>query len=236
MLCTLLDESAPAPLMPWSSAEFFPLAAEGQVNAEKPHQGVTGKNAGLHQRSTACNSTTALGVSWRQWSGTVPGATVSYEYDGFGNSVSTSGNTPNEFLYRGEQYDSDLSLYYLRARYYNPLTGRFLSRDPNDPMLRDSNGMPVDPRTLHKYLYAGGDPVNAKDPTGRSDVNDTAQVDLALLGYIQKVAATATLEERLYFCTGLTILYMYNNPGATTVDTLWFYEYCVARVNGGFQF
>jgi uncharacterized protein RhaS with RHS repeats len=32
--------------------------------------------------------------------------------------------------YRGEQYDSDLSLYYLRARYYNPATGRFLSRDP----------------------------------------------------------------------------------------------------------
>ena len=33
-------------------------------------------------------------------------------------------------FYRGEQYDSDLGLYYLRARYYNPVTGRFLSRDP----------------------------------------------------------------------------------------------------------
>ena len=33
-------------------------------------------------------------------------------------------------FYRGEQYDPDLSLYYLRARYYNPLTGRFLSVDP----------------------------------------------------------------------------------------------------------
>ncbi len=29
-------------------------------------------------------------------------------------------------LYRGEQYDPDLGLYYLRARYYNPLTGRFM--------------------------------------------------------------------------------------------------------------
>ena len=35
-------------------------------------------------------------------------------------------------FYRGEQYDSDLSLYYLRARYYNPNTGRFMSRDPED--------------------------------------------------------------------------------------------------------
>jgi RHS repeat-associated protein len=65
-------------------------------------------------------------------------------------------------FYRGEQYDSDLSLYYLRARYYNPNTGRFLSRDPLD-------GKAKDPASLHKYLYASGDPVNAIDPTGRGD-------------------------------------------------------------------
>jgi RHS repeat-associated protein len=63
-------------------------------------------------------------------------------------------------LYRGEQFDSDLNLYYLRARYYNPQTGRFLSRDPED-------GKSTDPKTLHKYLYAGGDPVNSVDPSGR---------------------------------------------------------------------
>lgn len=65
--------------------------------------------------------------------------------------------------YRGEQFDSDLGLYYLRARYYNPLTGRFVSRDPDD-------GNWLDSRTLHKYLYAGGDPVNAFDPSGKSPV------------------------------------------------------------------
>ena len=32
--------------------------------------------------------------------------------------------------YRSEQYDPDLGLYYLRARYYNPATGRFLSVEP----------------------------------------------------------------------------------------------------------
>ena len=66
-------------------------------------------------------------------------------------------------FYRGEQYDSDLGLYYLRARYYNPVTGRFLSRDPED-------GKTLDPRSLHKYLYAAGDPVNISrsDWTGRS--------------------------------------------------------------------
>lgn len=40
-----------------------------------------------------------------------------------------------------------------------------MSRDPE-------NGKPWDPQTLHKYLYAGGDPVNALDPTGR-DFSET---------------------------------------------------------------
>jgi len=63
--------------------------------------------------------------------------------------------------YRGEQYDPDLNLYYLRARYYNPATGRFMSRDPED-------GKAKSPASLHKYLYADGDPVNATDPRGRA--------------------------------------------------------------------
>lgn len=64
-------------------------------------------------------------------------------------------------LYRGEQFDPDLGLYYLRARYYNPLTGRFMNRDPEDGLL-------TDPKSLHRYVYAGGDPVNLADPTGRA--------------------------------------------------------------------
>jgi RHS repeat-associated protein len=66
-------------------------------------------------------------------------------------------------FYRGEQYDPDLGLYYLRARYYNPGTGRFMTRDPEA-------GNRFDPASLHKYLYAGGDPVNEIDPTGRDAV------------------------------------------------------------------
>jgi RHS repeat-associated protein len=88
--------------------------------------------------------------------------TDSYEYDAFGNEFTVSGSTPNEMMYRGEQYDPDLGLYYLRARYYNPLTGRFMSRDPEGGNLGD-------PRSLHKYLYAGGDPVNRIDPQGREE-------------------------------------------------------------------
>jgi RHS repeat-associated protein len=48
------------------------------------------------------------------------------------------------------------------ARYYNPATGRFMSRDPNAGKLKD-------PKSLHKYLYADGNPVDGMDPSGRDD-------------------------------------------------------------------
>jgi RHS repeat-associated protein len=90
--------------------------------------------------------------------GTVTGT---YDYDAWGNAVNTTGSTPNVYLYRGEQYDTDLGLYYLRARYFDPLSGRFLTTDPAD-------GDASDPSTLHRYLYAGSDPVNGRDPSGRA--------------------------------------------------------------------
>ncbi|MFP5226056.1 MAG: RHS repeat-associated core domain-containing protein, partial [Acidobacteriota bacterium] len=97
----------------------------------------------------------------RQLTSLTGAVTDSYEYDAFGNQITHTGTTPNNYLYRGEQFDSDLGLYYLRARYYNPQTGRFMSRDPNDGDIKI-------PATLHKYLFASGDPVDGMDPTGRA--------------------------------------------------------------------
>ena len=99
----------------------------------------------------------------RQLTNTAGAVTDTYEYDAWGNEVNSTGTTSNSYLYRAEQYDSDLGLYYLRARYYNSVTGRFLSRDPK-------GGYPLIPDTLHKYLYAGGNPTNRIDPSGR-DIN-----------------------------------------------------------------
>ena len=106
------------------------------------------------------------GIGTTEASTSTSSVTDIYEYDAFGNALITTGSTPNDYLYRGEQYDPDLGLYYLRARYYNPATGRFLSRDPLDGQLADS-------KSMHKYLYADGDPVNGVDPQGREDMFET---------------------------------------------------------------
>jgi RHS repeat-associated protein len=85
--------------------------------------------------------------------------TDSYEYDAFGNIVGQIGNTPNNYLYAGEQFDPDLGLYYNRARYLNTGTGRFWTQDSFE-------GNSSDPLSLHKYLYSGNDPINKLDPSG----------------------------------------------------------------------
>ena len=82
-----------------------------------------------------------------------------YTYDAFGNEVAVSGATPNVYRYVGEAFDQGLQLTYLRARYLNRATGRFWTADA-------AGGDAFDPAGLHRYLYAGGDPVNNSDPLG----------------------------------------------------------------------
>ena len=76
---------------------------------------------------------------------------VSYGYNVFGAIRAQTGTQPNEFTFTGEQVDSS-GLQYLRARYYDNATGRFLVRDP----------LPL----LQRYPYVGDNPVNFADPTG----------------------------------------------------------------------
>jgi len=76
---------------------------------------------------------------------------------------------------------SDLGLYYLRERYFNPLSGRFLSRDPE-------RGKLIYPSTFHKYLYTSADPVNRIDPRGRGELIEWGEEQFALLKRVQFLA------------------------------------------------
>lgn len=82
-----------------------------------------------------------------------------WSYDAFGEEVERSGNTPTEHLYRGEQFDQGLGLYYLRARYYNAGVGRFSTAD-------EFSGLQSAPMSLNKFGYGNADPTNDADPSG----------------------------------------------------------------------
>jgi RHS repeat-associated protein len=97
--------------------------------------------------------------SVRQLTNSAGALTDTYDYDAFGNLVNSTGTTPNNYLFAGEQYDSALNLYYNRARYYNNTTGRFFSMDNYEGNARD-------PLSLHKYLYSAANPANHRDPSG----------------------------------------------------------------------
>ena len=68
--------------------------------------------------------------STRQLTTSAGSVSDTYTYDGFGGVLSSSETTPNNYRYRSEQFDPTLGLYYLRARYYDQTTGRFISADP----------------------------------------------------------------------------------------------------------
>lgn len=74
----------------------------------------------------------------------------------------TSSTSPNatRFQYAGQYTDPDTGLQYLRARYYDPTTAQFLTRDP----LEDTTKAP--------YSYAGGNPLLFTDPTGLDWLDD----------------------------------------------------------------
>ena len=84
-----------------------------------------------------------------------------YTYDAFGEEKGRSGSTENNYLFAGEQFDEELEEYYLRQRYYDVESGRFIRRDVYE-------GKQGEPLTLHKYMYAHANPVNLTDPSGKT--------------------------------------------------------------------
>jgi RHS repeat-associated protein len=87
-----------------------------------------------------------------------------YAYDSFGRQSSSSGSLTNPFQYTGRELDAETTLYYMRARYFDPTVGRFLSEDPA--------GAGAGPNA---YLYTANSPVGSVDPYGLDWIEYTGQ-------------------------------------------------------------
>ncbi|MFB8798301.1 MAG: putative Ig domain-containing protein [Microcoleus sp.] len=102
------------------------------------------------------------------------GVTDSYAYDAYGNLIASAGASNNAYLFAGEQRDGETGLDYLRARYYDPLVGRFVSADAYEGTLND-------PMSLHDYQYAHANPVVNTDPSGYFTLSEFATIG-AIIG------------------------------------------------------
>ena len=86
---------------------------------------------------------------------------ASYEYDAWGNILSSSGSMAetNPLRYRGYYYDSETGFYYLQSRYYDPTNHRFINADSYTSTGQGFLG-------YNMFAYCGNNPVRRSDPTG----------------------------------------------------------------------
>lgn len=90
---------------------------------------------------------------------------ATYYYDAFGNIKNSTGSVSNSICYAGYQYDDETGYYYLNARMYDPLIGRFLQEDS---FTGDKN----DPLSLNLYTYVKNNPLIYTDPSGHMFVKE----------------------------------------------------------------
>lgn len=81
----------------------------------------------------------------------------SYAYDAYGNILESPGTLEQPYTYTGREFDAESGLYYYRARYYDPATGRFLQEDP----ILFAGG------DFNLYEYVRNNPSNLIDFTGQ---------------------------------------------------------------------
>ncbi len=142
----------------------------------------------ISQHRSGVNSyylTDGLG-STRALTNQVGEVTDTYDYDAYGNLLGSTGTTVNNYLYTGEQFDSNLGQYYLRARYYDSNLGRFTGRDSFE-------GFMDEPLSLAKYPYVHGNPVNATDPSGLFTLTETTGVRVGNDAVLSTQSATVGL-------------------------------------------
>ena len=117
-----------------------------------------------------------------------------YEYDSFGNLFTSdpSSGVPaaagGGFRFHGAWFEGSTGFYHMRARQYDPVTGRFLTKDPIEPDL-------LEPESSHPYMFAYGNPRFFVDPTGTmslTELNGTMTIN----NILQRIRTVAVHEAK----------------------------------------
>ncbi len=99
-----------------------------------------------------------------------------YGTPGIGTYISSFIGKNSVIGYAGYQYDNETGLYFLQARYYDPNTAVFVSRDAFDGMLADV-------QSLNGYVYCFGNPIAYIDPSGYVTTSEGIVVHQMLQAY-----------------------------------------------------
>jgi RHS repeat-associated protein len=83
--------------------------------------------------------------------------TLTRQYDPWGNPI--QGSTASGYAFTGREWDAEVGIYHLRARYYDARPGRFIGADP----IGFQGGVNI-------YAYAANNPLNAIDPFGTRSI------------------------------------------------------------------
>jgi RHS repeat-associated protein len=127
--------------------------------------------------------------------------------------VAKSGTQANERGFTCQREDNEVGLIYMGARYYDPMTGRFISPDTIVPD-------PANPQSLNRYAYCMNNPVAYVDPSGHAPV--------AVAVFSSYMASTAAIAAKTMWVAyvawagaGLTAVgYYTNSPELAAVGSV----------------
>lgn len=119
----------------------------------------------------------------------------SYSYDEWGNIRSKTEGIANPIRYAGEYYDEESGLYNLRARYYDPVIARFITKDSYE-------GVVANPLSINQYIYCWNNPLIYIDPSGHwadqaglQNMLDSGEIDNYTISHVPGVGETITVTQ-----------------------------------------
>ncbi len=121
--------------------------------------------------------------------------TLTQSYTPYGEVLESQGTTTTAYAFTGEDCDALTGLVYMRARYYQPGDGRFVSKDT-------WAGNPSDPLSLNNWIYVKNNVLNQTDPSGYSPL----LCDIPFIGCADTAKNTVIAAKALYSQAGPLLL------------------------------